>query len=97
MQIDKSDVAKKTAIATAVIGVTVTVPYLGLFIAPYVAPLIKDLAIAGLGGVSSISSNALWGLKDSFKPTHENENLTRLLGRAYSEAIEDILKKAAKE
>ncbi|HEX9928495.1 MAG TPA: tetratricopeptide repeat protein [Pyrinomonadaceae bacterium] len=94
MQIDTPDAKLKTAVIAGAIGITVAAPYLAPYFLPFLAPFLIDVAKAGVTAVGGVASNALWDLRGSFKPTHENEDLTRLLGKAYSRAIEDVLKQA---
>lgn len=94
MQIDSPDAKMKTAVIAGAIGITVAAPYVAPYFLPFLAPFLTDVAKAGVTAVGGVASNALWDLRGSFKPTHENEDLTRLLGKAYSKAIEDVLKQA---
>lgn len=94
MQIDSPDAKMKTAVIAGAIGITAAAPYLAPYFLPFLAPFLIDVAKAGVTAVGGVASNALWDLRGSFKPTHENEDLTRLLGKAYSRAIEDVLKQA---
>jgi tetratricopeptide (TPR) repeat protein len=94
MKIDKTDALIKTTAIAGAIGVAVAAPYIGLFIVPFLTPLLKEVGKAGLDTITGVGSNALWDLRGSLKPSHENESLTRLLGNAYLEAITEILNRA---
>jgi Flp pilus assembly protein TadD len=91
MQIDKPDAAVKSLVIAGAIGVTVGAPVVAPYVLPFLAPLIIEIGKAGLDTVKGVASNALWDMRHSFKPTQENEALTKLLAKAYSDAIADIL------
>ncbi len=94
MQIDQTDLLKKSAVIAGAISVTVCAPYLAPFVLAFLSPAMIEIGKAGVATVGGVASNALWDIKDSFKASHENENLARLLGNAYSEAIKDVLVQA---
>ena len=94
MQIDKTDALIKTAAIAGAIGVTVCAPYAALFVLPSLTAMLIEIGKASVAAVGGVASNALWDLRGSFKSSHENEDLTRLLGRAYSAAIADVLEQA---
>lgn len=92
MNIDKTDLSKKALIVISTLGVTVSAPYVAPFVIPFIAPLVIDcLKAVGQGVLPNITASALWEIKDSFQPTQENHDLSRLLANAYSQAIDQLL------